>query len=37
MMRPDDVASVVKDFVSDFFHPRAHIEEVVLRPQRGDL
>jgi 3-oxoacyl-[acyl-carrier protein] reductase len=37
MMRPDDVASVVKDLVSDFFHPRAHIEEVVLRPQRGDL
>lgn len=37
MMRPDDVASVVHDLVSDFFHPRTHIEELVLRPQRGDL
>lgn len=37
MMRPEDVASVVQDLVSDFFHPRTHIEELVLRPQRGDL
>ena len=37
MMRPDDVAAVVKDLVADFFHPRTHIEELVLRPQRGDL
>ena len=37
MMRPDDVAAVVQDLVSDFFHPRTHIEELVLRPQRGDL
>lgn len=37
MMRPDDVASVVADLVADFFHPRTHVEELVLRPQRGDL
>ena len=37
MMRPDDVAAVVADLVADFFHPRTHIEEMVLRPQRGDL
>jgi short-subunit dehydrogenase len=37
MMRPEDVASVVRDLVSDFFHPRTHVEELVLRPQRGDL
>ncbi|MBU3741064.1 MAG: SDR family oxidoreductase [Candidatus Kapabacteria bacterium] len=37
MMRPDDVAAVVKDLVADFFHPRTHIEELILRPQRGDL
>lgn len=37
MMKPDDVAAVVHDLVSDFFHPRTHIEELILRPQRGDL
>lgn len=37
MMRPDDVGAVVADLVADFFHPRTHIEEMVLRPQRGDL
>ncbi len=37
MMHSGDVASVVGTLISGFDNPRSHIEEVVVRPQRGDL
>jgi short-subunit dehydrogenase len=37
MMHPDDIADVVEDVVDQFRNHRLHIEEVVVRPQLGDL
>ncbi|MCO6465256.1 MAG: SDR family NAD(P)-dependent oxidoreductase [Bradyrhizobiaceae bacterium] len=37
MMVPDDVASVVAMVVEQFGRHRMHIEEIVVRPQLGDL
>lgn len=37
MMQSEDVAKLIGDVVNTFEHPRTHIEEIVVRPQRGDL
>jgi len=37
MMSVDDIAEVIGDVVAGFDNPRRHIEEMVIRPQRGDL
>lgn len=37
MMHSGDVAAVVGTLIAGFDNPRSHIEEVVVRPQRGDL
>lgn len=37
MMQAADVARLISDVVSTFDHPRTHIEEIIVRPQLGDL
>lgn len=37
MMRAEDAARVVCSLVDTVYNPRMHIEEIVVRPQRGDL
>ncbi|MBI2793402.1 MAG: SDR family oxidoreductase [Ignavibacteria bacterium] len=37
MMLADDVADVVAFLVSNLDNPRTHIEEIIMRPQNGDL
>jgi short-subunit dehydrogenase len=37
MMQPDDVADVVNDTVEKFSNQRLHVEEIIMRPQLGDL
>ena len=37
MMQSDDVAGAVQMIVDSFENPRTHFEEIVIRPQRGDL
>ncbi|MDZ4745257.1 MAG: SDR family oxidoreductase [bacterium] len=37
MMQADDVADCIRTLVDGFYNPRTHIEEIILRPQHGDL
>lgn len=37
MMQSDDVADCIRTLVEGFYNPRTHIEEIILRPQHGDL
>lgn len=37
MMLAADVANVVAFLISTFDNPRTHIEEIIMRPQKGDL
>lgn len=37
MMKAHDIAVAVEQVIAGFHNPRTHVEEVVLRPQRGDL
>jgi 3-oxoacyl-[acyl-carrier protein] reductase len=37
MMLADDVANVVAFLISNLDNPRTHIEEIIMRPQKGDL
>lgn len=37
MMQADDVAGCIQNLVAGFYNPRTHMEEIILRPQHGDL
>lgn len=37
MMQADDVADCIRMLVEGFYNPRTHIEEIILRPQHGDI
>ncbi len=37
MMQADDVADCIRTLVEGFYNPRTHIEEIILRPQHGDI
>jgi len=37
MMQSDDVADCIRTLVEGFYNPRTHMEEIILRPQYGDL
>lgn len=37
MMQADDVADCIQSLVAGYFNPRTHTEEIILRPQHGDL
>jgi len=37
MMQADDIAQAAEFLVASYHNPRVHLEEIVIRPQRGDL